>query len=394
MLTSKLRRSRDRRWAFTLIELLVVIAIIAVLIALLLPAVQQAREAARRTQCKNNLKQIGLAFHNYESSFKTFPGTLYLILASGGAANGIGQGMYNQPAGTENVDVHLWTEMILPFIDQTNVYNAINFSVPMGWGSAAGAPMTNPDGGGVYPAAQPLAVMNAVIPSFICPSTPRPGNSNAPYLNDWWVSSVSGNTMYNAGGCLDYAGVAMFSDAKSAGGLTPGGSWTGTTGNSGRTMMDADSNNGARSCGVKIAQVPDGLSNTIMIAEVANKRNEWAMGKSMGLNNESGQAGASSGDSWNDWTMGINYIRPIKPGCVYPTNYTNNGLTNPPWNSGRTRGPCWINCNNKWNLYSFHVGGTQVVLGDGSVRFISQNASIITMSNLHCIDDGAPLGDF
>jgi len=372
-----------RRRAFTLIELLVVIAIIAVLIALLLPAVQQAREAARRTQCKNNLKQIGLAFHNYESSFRRFPGTLYLVLG-GGCANGIGQGVYRQPAGTEDINVHLWTEMILPFIDQGNVYNSINFTVPMGWGTAAGGPITNCNAGGPYPAAQPVTVMNAVVPSFICPTTPRPGNSNAPYLNDWWVSSVSGSPMYNAGGALDYAGVAMFSDAKSAGGVPGGTSFVGTTGNSGRTFMDGDSFNGTNSPGIKISQVTDGLSNTIMIAEVANKKNEWAMGIMRGPNNESGQAGATGGDSWNDWQMGINYIRPIIPGRF---STQNGGL-------GRARGTCWINCDNKWNLYSFHVGGTQVVLGDGSVRFISQNSSITTMSNLHCIDDGAPLGEF
>src|SRR4051812_45031967 len=133
-------RSRTRP-GFTLIELLVVIAIIAILIALLLPAVQQAREAARRTQCKNHLKQLGLAFHNYESTFSRFPGALYWVTQTGSAANGIGEGMYNQPVGQENLDGHLWTEMLLPFLDQAPLYNGINFSIPIGFGSASGAPV-------------------------------------------------------------------------------------------------------------------------------------------------------------------------------------------------------------------------------------------------------------
>src|SRR5665213_1799442 len=92
--------SKIVRRAFTLIELLVVIAIIAVLIALLLPAVQQAREAARRTQCKNNLKQLGLAFMNYENTYTQYPAAVYLLGAQGGVMNGFGQGFYNVPGAT------------------------------------------------------------------------------------------------------------------------------------------------------------------------------------------------------------------------------------------------------------------------------------------------------
>ena len=107
--------TRPRQRGFTLIELLVVIAIIAILIALLLPAVQQAREAARRTECKNILKQWGLALHNYHDNFRTFPQ---------GA-----MGLNNNPGVPNNMSFHV---MLLPFIDQAPLYSQFNFSVHYG----------------------------------------------------------------------------------------------------------------------------------------------------------------------------------------------------------------------------------------------------------------------
>ena len=112
-----------RRRGFTLIELLVVIAIIAVLVALLLPAVQQAREAARKTQCKNNLKQMGLALHNYESTFTVFPPSCTSGL-------NLGAWFYN-PADPTNPVTHLhsFASLILPYIEGGNIYNTIDYNV-------------------------------------------------------------------------------------------------------------------------------------------------------------------------------------------------------------------------------------------------------------------------
>ena len=137
----------DRRRGFTLIELLVVIAIIAVLIALLLPAVQSAREAARRAQCVNNLKQIGLALHNYHSATGAFP-------------PGHSQGANGGASGLPYSGYGGWTEfsaqaLMLPYMEQTPLYNAINFSYCGGYSAAGAINFTG---------------FTARVSSFLCPS--------------------------------------------------------------------------------------------------------------------------------------------------------------------------------------------------------------------------------
>ena len=147
------RRLRHR--AFTLIELLVVIAIIAILIALLLPAVQQAREAARRTQCKNNLKQVLLSLHNYHDVHSTFP--------QGQSRNGPGRGATWCCGGN-------WRVMVLPFIDQATVYNQIDWSGAYSFGGSTN--YARYAGG-----AEIFAGFK--VPGFICPSSPLDPNDTA-----------------------------------------------------------------------------------------------------------------------------------------------------------------------------------------------------------------------
>lgn len=150
----------SKRHAFTLIELLVVIAIIAVLIALLLPAVQQAREAARRTQCKNNLKQIGLALHNYHDTMSIFPPES--IWAQGAI-------------GSYAPRNYTWLVMILPYVDQAPLYNSANLTTPI-WGQA---------------------IVSKQLPALTCPSDPGAtvanGMSTTNYAGsegyDWWPRS-------------------------------------------------------------------------------------------------------------------------------------------------------------------------------------------------------------
>lgn len=139
-----------KRKAFTLIELLVVIAIIAILIALLLPAVQQAREAARRSQCKNNMKQIGLALHNYHGTHRIFPSIRMLDLKQYAGSCTAG---WQRPGGFS------WRVMLLPFLDQGTIYNQINWDDHLIGTSCGG---TNS-----------FAVADkTVLPAFLCPSDP------------------------------------------------------------------------------------------------------------------------------------------------------------------------------------------------------------------------------
>ena len=170
-------RSRHRNpFGFTLIELLVVIAIIAILIALLLPAVQQAREAARRSQCKNNLKQLGLALHNYHDIHRVFPSG---VVDSNPATSSPGD-------AANNSNGLAWGTMILPMIDQAPLFNQIGTQT-------GGFTRSWQDANGDGTLGDAIAAAKTILPAFICPSDPMGG------LNTDKGSFGKSNYLGNAG---------------------------------------------------------------------------------------------------------------------------------------------------------------------------------------------------
>lgn len=297
---------RGRRFGFTLIELLVVIAIIAILIALLLPAVQQAREAARRTQCKNNLKQIGLALHNYHDTTNRFP--------PGGFWNATNAGVTYQQG---SVLTH-----ILPYIEQSTIYNQIPFSSP---------PLPSRDINETVMADGRLMRIAVSVPAYICPSDTAGSNYNGrSTVQNYAGSKGASNAGSPAGGnpagsppCAD----AYLSFAKPAGGAN---------GVAGPFHRNNRCDN--------MRDIVDGLSNTIFFGEVRpecsnHMRQGW-------LASNNGQGMAST---------------------LYPINLNT-------CNASATSGCNWINnWTNEFGFRSRHVGGAQFLLGDGAVRFISEN---------------------
>ena len=389
---SNLRWRSAKSRGFTLIELLVVIAIIAVLIALLLPAVQQAREAARRTQCKNNLKQLGLAFHNYESTYKFFPAPYYLVHGTGSVSSpGIPSTGDFSAIKTTNAagdgNVHVWTEGLLPYIDQGNLYNNINFSVPIGFLDATGTPLGTVNlGGGAtanYATAQNFTLLqSANIAGFQCPSTPR---SNGPltYSVDQWMQSGSTVPLFVTGSPLDYVAAGLESPGPSLGNL------------SGTFDEIMDSNFGQNTANCSIAMITDGTSNTAILGECADMASYWANGKRLSAsgksaNSSDGISGGTSrrGGAWTDPQMGdIQWKGLVGPvtlngsgtSLVKTVDYVNGAM---------------INACNGYGLYSFHPGGAHVVLADGAVRFLSANTNTQTVAKICVRNDGQVLGDF
>jgi prepilin-type N-terminal cleavage/methylation domain-containing protein len=295
--------SARRRHGFTLIELLVVIAIIAILIALLLPAVQQAREAARRTECKNKLKQLGLAMHNHHDTYSALP-----------------VGVTTIPNSVRNWgnsrDGWSWLARILPQIEQNTVYTTLDLSNPINGSATAGG-----------------ALRRGHLNVHLCPSDSVMFEEEG--IADWQSPLHSyvgcfGNTRFDAANLI------------------------GVTGQKGMFEIDK---------GVRFADCTDGTSNTAMLGEIITpeQANVWsAVGRTT-----------------------------VAMGAGFTTFLTPNSASNDTSNRCYTQlgGGLGLQCtdigDDDWrqNVHaarSFHAGGAQVTMTDGSVRFVSENVDLTT----------------
>jgi prepilin-type N-terminal cleavage/methylation domain-containing protein len=316
--------------AFTLIELLVVIAIIAILIALLLPAVQQAREAARRTQCKNNLKQMGLALHNYHDVHNTLPP----------------QAIYGYWNGSAHLPRHhTWISLLLPYFEQAALYNQINFSTPA-WG-------------------QPHVTGN-LLPALLCPSDTgitKANTRNVVYTNyaaseghHWWNDAGQANR-----GVFTNTLESKFKD------ITDGTSNTvaiaEVTGASYQERTGGNTNGTGRPRVGNEAVFRSAFCASTFTTEVTQGR--------------TGGNGAPPGPVYThpDGSALSGWFQGGSPHHYAPI-FMNHGGINAHWSGSN----------------SLHTGGHQVGMADGSVQFVSQNIDWGLWRALGSVNGGETVG--
>jgi prepilin-type N-terminal cleavage/methylation domain-containing protein len=332
---------------FTLIELLVVIAIIAVLIALLLPAVQQAREAARRSQCKNNLKQIGLALHNYHDTFNCFPYSVsHSRSCTAGTASIATRGLSLNHRG--------WL-LLLPYLDQAPLYAQFNFNLPASNAQGtAGAGVTHP---GPQPGAPGNAndvVVSTKLPVFLCPSDNGPEEMNTATNVNY---SIANGTTTRLGAFTNYEFcVRRTSSSCNAYNLE--------SSNTDRLAFGFDA------C-AKIRDISDGTSNTMLVAETTRRVVNGTFGSTWGYSKWVGNGVDPT------FAFGFNFWR-----CCA-------------WDSPPNERPILIGRLGEWGTVgSMHTGGVQLLLGDGAVRFVSENIDATTRNRAAWIADGNPVAEF
>ncbi|MGP0066995.1 MAG: DUF1559 domain-containing protein [Isosphaeraceae bacterium] len=344
-------RSNTPRPAFTLIELLVVIAIIAVLIALLLPAVQAAREAARRAQCTNNLKQIGLALYNYESSTGSFP-------PSGESTN-----FSLTPPATQFIDGG-WSTLarVLPFMEGNTSFNALNFNVD--YNEATGMNYTG---------------CSTTLAVFVCPSATHSPDG----LRDG-IDPYDPASNFNGGyGYGDY-GATNYTDIDPLGQTTYATNYPATPFRNKYSRANGLLHQGK----TRISEITDGTSNTIAIGEDAGRdpryNSPYTEGYYDGVNARPILGMGPAGLSVPVWRR---FWRWAEPDEAFGVSGTPNNKFRPdhepaPYTETGPYVAQGTNAGNNDELFSFHPGGVNVLMGDGSVRFIKDSISPITMRSL------------
>ncbi len=353
-----MKRQACVRAGFTLVELLVVIAIIGILIALLLPAVQAAREAARRSQCSNNLKQQGLAFQNHHDVFKAFP--------NGGA----GTSWWSTPYSGETWGHSQWVRL-LPFMEQSVVYDKLQ------WGTK---PNDTSTGQTIHSGwdSNASAWQDLRIPALICPSCvlPNPGHWNN-FASSYMGIAGAVPMQYGpmpTGRFQDTAGMAHNNDGDW--GITSGRGMVPNYGNG--TASVAEDQVGPQILGKSMRDCTDGTSNTLLVGEMshyvfdaAGNKADRRPGRNWGWH-----IGGLSG--WRDWGPHANNVTLRygpnakvlgQPGVDDWTDWPDASPANPP-------------------LTSAHPGGVMVLKVDGSVQFMSDTVDLEVMTFQAVRDDG------
>ncbi|UUO06138.1 DUF1559 domain-containing protein [Blastopirellula sp. J2-11] len=327
------RLGSKRRSGFTLVELLVVIAIIGVLIALLLPAVQQAREAARRITCRNNMKQLALALHNYHDTFLVFPS---------GNMSRTGVTTDCTPDGDQCQDGRAsWTVLVLPFIEQQNLHDQFNFSLPMYWGFNDDYTGTNPDCGtnnaNFVPQTTPVT-------AFHCPSDPLASNTS---LTNNYMGVMGGDTYpsNNNGSAYNCR-------------------MNGSRLNYNNGMLYLNSKTGFQSA-------TDGSSNVYLVGE-----SKYLFQPNFCCETA---AWSSAARINNDDSLLVNIAA-----ATFQINSGDDPLAN--------EVHMWDEMSGTFG--SHHPGGCHMAMGDGSIHFVSENINIDIHRQLSKRSDGLPTGGF